>query len=142
MIIVVTVNYFPGYTIRALAYGELATSTIILVVHWVYILFKLRKKVKQLKKEERCSSKLLYNFPVCSVREILPRNVFSSQVNFKKARYTSVNSFIFFQPFLDREVVRIALSFLEMVQQITCKNLFFLVQLNCFFLTGRQQATS
>lgn len=73
--LVVTVLYYPAYTIRSMAYGQLAVSTTLLVLYWVYFHLEFQKKAKLQKNKKQHRNDPLLSLPFNSVADFLPRRI-------------------------------------------------------------------
>lgn len=73
--LVVTVLYFPEYTIRAMAYGQIGVSTTLLSLYWLYFYQQFQLKAKLLKNRELHANDPLLALPFDSLSDFLPRRL-------------------------------------------------------------------
>ena len=73
--LVVTVLYFPSYTIKSMAYGQFAVSTTLVVLYWIYFHLQFQKKALLLKNKKQHRDDPLLKLPFNSVRDFLPKRV-------------------------------------------------------------------
>nr|CAG4636943.1 EOG090X04LH [Ceriodaphnia reticulata] len=73
--LVITVLYYPAYTIRIMAYGQIAVSTILVVLYWLYFYQQFQKKAELLKNRELHADDPLLALPFDSLLDFLPKRV-------------------------------------------------------------------
>lgn len=73
--LVIAVLYYPAYTIRAVAYGQLAVSTILVVLYWLYFYTEFQKKRKLAINRSSHTDDPLLALPFDSLRNFMPQNV-------------------------------------------------------------------
>lgn len=69
------VLYYPAYTIRAMAYGQLVVSTIPVVLYWFYFYTELRKKRKLVKSKKLPKNNSLLALPFDSLHNFMPQSI-------------------------------------------------------------------
>lgn len=73
--LVVTVLYYPAYTIRTMAYGQLAVSSILVTLYWFYFYREFQKKAELVKNKELHKDEPLLALPFDSLRDFLPKKL-------------------------------------------------------------------
>lgn len=73
--LVVTVLWYPAYTIKSMAYGQLAVSTILVSLYWFYFFREFTKKAELLKHRELHRDDPLLALPFNSLLDFLPRKL-------------------------------------------------------------------
>ncbi len=86
-ILVVTVLYYPAYTIRSMAYGQLAVSTTLLALYWLYFHLEFQKKAEYVKNRELHRDDPLLDLPFDSVRDFLPKKIVGQVQTLLYGRY-------------------------------------------------------
>lgn len=73
--LVVTVLYFPAYTIRTMAYGQFVVSSILVALYWFYFYQEFQKKAVLVKDRELHKDDPLLVLPFDSLRDFLPKKL-------------------------------------------------------------------
>nr|CAG4650908.1 EOG090X04LH [Simocephalus serrulatus] len=73
--LVVTVLYYPAYTIRTMAYGQLVVSSILVTLYWFYFYREFQKKAELVKNKELHKDDPLLALHFDSLRDFLPKKL-------------------------------------------------------------------
>jgi hypothetical protein len=73
--LVVSVLYFPAYTIKTMACGQFVVSTVLVVLYWIYFHQEFQKKAKVVKNKDLHPDDPLLALPFDSLRDFLPRKI-------------------------------------------------------------------
>lgn len=79
-VLVITVLYFPAYTIVAMAYGQFVISFTLLALYWFYFYKEFQKKAELMKNRELHADDPLLALPFDSLVDFLPKRL-QGQVN-------------------------------------------------------------
>lgn len=87
--LVVSVLYFPAYTIKTIAAGQFLISTVLVLLYWIYFHQEFKKKAKLVKNKDLYPDEPLLSLPFDSLFDFLPKKI-QEQVctqNIKILRY-------------------------------------------------------
>ncbi|KAI9565003.1 hypothetical protein GHT06_008745 [Daphnia sinensis] len=73
--LVVSVLYYPAYTIKAMACGQMAVSTVLVVLYWFYFHQQFQMKAKLIKNKDLHPDDPLLALPLNSVLDFLPKRI-------------------------------------------------------------------
>nr|CAG4649263.1 EOG090X04LH [Scapholeberis mucronata] len=73
--LVVTVLYYPVYTIRSMAYGQLAVSSVLLISYWLFFHKEFQQKAKLVKDKELYVGNPLLTLPFDSLTDFFPKRL-------------------------------------------------------------------
>jgi len=73
--LVVSVLYFPAYTIKTMACGQFVVSTVLVVLYWIYFHQEFKKKAELVKNKDLYPDDPLLALPFDSLRDFLPKRI-------------------------------------------------------------------
>lgn len=73
--LVVSVLYYPAYTIKAMACGQMAVSTVLVVLYWLYFHREFQIKATLAKCKDLQSDDPLLALPFNSVLDFFPKTI-------------------------------------------------------------------
>lgn len=73
--LVVSVLYFPAYTIKTIAVGQFVISTVLVLLYWIYFHQEFKKKIKLAKNKDLHHDDPLLALPFDSLFDFLPKKI-------------------------------------------------------------------
>jgi hypothetical protein len=73
--LVVSVLYFPAYTIKTIAVGQFVISSVLVVLYWIYFHQEFKKKAKLVKNKDVYPDDPLLALPFDSLLDFLPKRI-------------------------------------------------------------------
>lgn len=73
--LVVSVLYFPAYTIKTIAAGQFLISTVLVLLYWIYFHQEFKKKAKLVKNKDLYPDEPLLSLPFDSLFDFLPKKI-------------------------------------------------------------------
>ncbi|XP_059351439.1 protein RFT1 homolog isoform X2 [Daphnia carinata] len=73
--LVVSVLYYPAYTIKATACGQVAVSTVLVVLYWFYFYQQFQRKANLIKNKDLHKDDPLLALPLNSVLDFFPKRI-------------------------------------------------------------------